>query len=60
MQRETTEEDGEHEDPFQVEQEGVNETHGADTVAHECEGDVTEAIEDDDDGEPDFPTIMVC
>lgn len=28
-------------------------------VTHDCEGDVTETVEDDDDGEPDFPRVDV-
>ena len=31
----------------------------ADTIAHDGQGDVAQTVEDDDDGEPDFPRIDV-
>jgi hypothetical protein len=52
VQGETAEEDGEHEDPFEVFEERGEESVGAETVAEDGEGDVAEACEDDHDGEP--------
>lgn len=57
VQRETTEENGEHENPFDVEEKRVDKAHGADAVAHKGKGEIAQAVEDDDDGEPDFPTV---
>ena len=56
---EAAEEDGEHEDPLDVFEQGAEEGFLADSVAHDCQGDVAEAIEDNDDREPDLPGVDV-
>ena len=52
VEREAAKEDGEHEDPFEVFEEGGEEGVRAEAVAKEGEGDVAQACEDDYDGEP--------
>ena len=59
MQGETTQEDCEHEGPLHVLEERVQEGAFTDTVAHDCQSDVAETIENNDDGEPDLPRIDV-
>ncbi len=59
VQGEATEEDGEHECPFEVLEDGTEERSFADSVAHYCQSDVAETVEDDDDAEPDFPGVDV-
>ena len=53
------EEDEEHEEPFEVLAEGAEEGAFADPVAHGGEGDVAEAVEDDDQSDPDVPGVDV-
>lgn len=54
-----TKEDEEHEEPFEILEQGADETAFACTIAHDCEGDVAETVEDDDEGDPDVPTVDV-
>jgi len=55
MQRETSQEDGEHEGPLDVLEERIKEGSFTDTITHDSKSQVTKAIEDDDDREPDLP-----
>lgn len=49
MEGETAEEDAEHENPFEVLEEGCEEAFLFGTVADEREREVAEEVEDDDD-----------
>lgn len=53
------EEDGEHDDPLDVLEEGAKEGFLSDPVPHDGQRDVSEAVEDDDDAEPDLPGVDV-
>lgn len=55
VKRETTQEDGEEECPLEVFVDGVQQTSLTNTVSHDSEGNVSETVEDDDDGEPNLP-----
>lgn len=57
MQRKPAEEDGEHEDPFEVFEEGGEEGVCAEAVTEEGEGDVAKACEDDHNGEPGISLV---
>jgi len=59
MQTESSKEDGQQEQPLQVLNHAVHPALSADAVAHSGEGQVAETVEDDDDGEPDFPGVEV-
>ena len=59
VERQTTKEDGKHENPLEVLEEGAEEGSVADTVTHDGERDVTETVEDNDQREPDFPRVEV-
>jgi hypothetical protein len=52
VKRKAAEEDGEHKDPFEVLEERGEEGVGSEAVAQDSEGDVSEACEDNHDGEP--------
>ena len=59
VQRQSAQKTSQHERPLQVLEQAAEPAARADTVAHRGEGDVAEAVEDDDDGEPDFPAVDV-
>lgn len=59
MQRETTEEDCQHDRPFEVLEECIKQAPLADSVSHDCKSNVSETVEDDNDGEPNLPRIDV-
>jgi len=52
--RDTTEENGHHDDPLDVLKERAKEAPVTNAVAHGSESHVSDTSEDDDDGEPDF------
>lgn len=49
---ETAEEDAEHQDPFEVFEQGTEEGSVADAVSHDGQCDVSQSVEYDDDREP--------
>ena len=59
MYRDTSEEDEEHEQPLEVLAEGAEEGSFTDTIAHGCESDVAETVENDYEGDPDVPGVDV-
>jgi hypothetical protein len=59
VEGEATEEDGQHEDPLDVLEQGAEEGLLAHAVAHHRQRDVAQPVEDDDDGEPDLPAVDV-
>lgn len=59
MQGETSEEDAEHEGPLKVQDQVRNEAAFIVAISHGGESNVTEAVEDDDNGEPNFPGVDV-
>lgn len=58
VQGEAAEEDGEHEDPFEVFDQGAEEGAIADAVAHHCESDVSKTVEYDDNRKPGTAVSM--
>lgn len=59
VQGQPTQEDAQHEDPFEILCQRGQEGLVRDAVAHDRESDVAQAVEDDDDGEPDLPAVDV-
>ncbi len=59
VKRQATEEDCKHECPFEVLVERIEERTLANTISHDCKGDVSETIEDDDDTEPHLPGVNI-
>jgi len=55
VKRETTQEDCEHDGPFEVLVQRVQERSFADTVTHDSESHVAQTVEDNDNREPDLP-----
>lgn len=53
------EEDEEHEQPLKVFGEGREERTFASAIAESRESDIAEAIEDDDESDPDVPGVDV-
>jgi hypothetical protein len=60
VQRQAAEEDGEHEYPFEVFEQGGEECVCAEAVAEDGEGNVAEASEDYYEGEPRGDVSMYC
>lgn len=59
MKTQSAEKDGEQRNPFQILEKRSEERLLTDPVAHDCKGEVTKTVEDDDDRDPDFPRIDV-
>ncbi len=59
MDRDASEEDEEAEEPLEILEEGADEAAFANSIAHHCQRDVTETVEDDDKGDPGIPRVDV-
>ena len=59
MDRDTTQEDEEQEEPFEVLDERTHEAALAGTVTECGESDVAETVEDDDERDPDVPGVDI-
>jgi hypothetical protein len=59
MDGDTTKEDEEAEEPLEILEQGADEGSFAGTVTHSCQRDVTETVEDDNEGDPNFPGVDI-
>ena len=59
VQRQSTQENCQHNRPFKVLEKRVQNVALAETISHHGESDISKSVEDDDDGKPHLPRVDI-